>query len=109
MENPHPRGFYTSCLTSPRPPQIFTSEYSSCNLTMAVRKTKMVAARINSWENENGAQVFRIKASYSDQMELRTSLERARVFPGELRNVADLMPGIEGIRNEAGGLMSWIG
>src|ERR1043166_5908113 len=75
---------------------------------MAVRKTKMVAACINSWENENGEQMFRIKASYSDQMELRTTLERAREFFGELRNFADLMPGIEGIRNEAGGIMRWM-
>src|ERR1043166_9484068 len=75
---------------------------------MAARKTKMVAACINSWENENGEQMFRIKASYSDQMELRTTLERAREFFGELRNFADLMPGIEGIRNEAGGIMRWI-
>src|ERR1051325_843429 len=75
---------------------------------MAVRKTKMVAACINSWENENGEQMFRIKASYADQLELRTTLERAREFFGELRNFADLMPGIEGIRNEAGGIMRWI-
>jgi len=52
--------------------------------------------------------MFRIKASYSDQMELRTTLERAREFFGELRNFADLMPGIEGIRNEAGGIMRWM-
>lgn len=52
--------------------------------------------------------MFRIKASYSDQMELRTTLERAREFFGELRNFADLMPGIEGIRKEAGGIMRWM-
>ena len=52
--------------------------------------------------------MFRIKASYSDQMELRTTLERAREFFGELRNFADLMPGIEGIRNEANGIMRWM-
>ena len=52
--------------------------------------------------------MFRIKASYADQLELRTSLERAREFFGELRNFADLMPGIEGIRKEAGGIMRWM-
>src|SRR5262245_53974429 len=52
--------------------------------------------------------MFRIKASYADQMELRTTLERAREFFGELRNFADLMPGIEGIRKEAGGIMRWM-
>src|ERR1700752_3365339 len=51
--------------------------------------------------------MFRIKASYADQMELRTTLEKAREFFGELRNFADLMPGIEGIRKEAGGIMRW--
>jgi hypothetical protein len=56
----------------------------------------------------NGEQMFRIKASYADQMELRTTLERAREFFGEMRNFADLMPGIEGIRKEAGGIMRWI-
>ena len=52
--------------------------------------------------------MFRIKASYADQMELRTTVERAREFFGELRNFADLMPGIEGIRKEAGGIMRWM-
>jgi len=52
--------------------------------------------------------MFRIKASYADQLELRTTLEKAREFFGELRNFADLMPGIEGIRKEAGGIMRWM-
>ena len=75
---------------------------------MAVRKTKLPPSRINTAENVNGEQMFRIKASYSDQLELRTTLERAREFFGELRNFADLMPGIQGIRNEAGGIMRWM-
>jgi carbon monoxide dehydrogenase subunit G len=52
--------------------------------------------------------MFRIKASYSDQLELMTTIERAREFFGELRNFADLMPGIEGIKKEAGGIMRWV-
>ena len=52
--------------------------------------------------------MFRIKASYADQMELRTTIEKAREFFGELRNFADLMHGIEGIRKEAGGIMRWV-
>ncbi|HET6892564.1 MAG TPA: hypothetical protein VFH31_15780 [Pyrinomonadaceae bacterium] len=52
--------------------------------------------------------MFRIKASYSDQLELRTTIERAREFFGEFRNFVDLMPGIEGIRKEAGGIMRWM-
>src|SRR6266545_2821119 len=51
--------------------------------------------------------MFRIKASYTGQLELKTTLERAREFFGELRNFADLMPGIEGIRKESGGIMRW--
>ena len=52
--------------------------------------------------------MFRIKASYAEQMELQTTIERAREFFGELRNFADLMPGIEGIRKDAGGIMRWM-
>jgi carbon monoxide dehydrogenase subunit G len=52
--------------------------------------------------------MFRIKASYTEQMELKTTLARAREFFGEFRNFVDLMPGIEGIRKEAGGIMRWI-
>src|SRR5919206_1200932 len=68
----------------------------------------LAAAHQRLGETVDGEQMFRIKASYSDQMELRTTLERAREFFGELRNFADLMPGIEGIRNEAGGIMRWM-
>ncbi len=52
--------------------------------------------------------MFRIKASYTEQMELSTTMERAREFFGELRNFVDLMPGVEGIRKEAGGIARWI-
>jgi len=74
-----------------------------------MRDNKLSLARIQVVERFGyGAQMFRIKASYADQMELRTTLERAREFFGEMRNFADLMPGIEGIRKEAGGIMRWI-
>jgi hypothetical protein len=52
--------------------------------------------------------MFRIKASYTEQLELKTSIERAREFFSEFRNFVDLMPGIEGIRKEAGGIMRWM-
>lgn len=52
--------------------------------------------------------MFRIKASYTGQMELRTTLERAREFFGDFSNFADLMPGIEGIRKESGGIARWL-
>lgn len=51
--------------------------------------------------------MFRIKAEYSEQVELKTSLERAREFFGELRNFAELMPGVESIRTEASGIIRW--
>jgi carbon monoxide dehydrogenase subunit G len=51
--------------------------------------------------------VFRIKAEYSEQVELKTSIERARKFFGELRNFTELMPGIENIRKEASGIFRW--
>lgn len=52
--------------------------------------------------------MFRIKASYTGQLELKTTLEKAREFFGELKNFADLMPGIEGIRKESGGIVRWL-
>lgn len=51
--------------------------------------------------------MFRIKAEYSEQIELKTSLERAREFFGELRNFTELMPGIENIKSEASGIIRW--
>ena len=52
--------------------------------------------------------MFRIKASYTGQLELKTTLDRAREFFGELKNFADLMPGIEGIRKESSGIVRWL-
>ena len=52
--------------------------------------------------------MFKIKASYTGQLELKTTLERAREFFGEMTNFADLMPGIEAIRKETGGIMRWV-
>lgn len=48
--------------------------------------------------------MFKIKAEHSEQVELKTSLERAREFFGELRNFVELMPGVEAIKNQAGGI-----
>src|SRR5690349_10385166 len=67
-----------------------------------------VCAHQRDGETVNGESMFRIKASYAESIELRTTLERAREFFGELRNFADLMPGIEGIKKEAGGIMRWM-
>lgn len=51
--------------------------------------------------------MFTIKADYSEQVELKTSMERAREFFAELRNFVELMPGIESIKNQAGGGKLW--
>lgn len=51
--------------------------------------------------------MFRIKAEYSEQLELKTSIERARKFFGELRHFTELMPGVESIRKEASGIIRW--
>lgn len=51
--------------------------------------------------------MFRIKAEYSEQLELKTNIERARKFFGELRNFTELMPGIESIKRDAGGIIRW--
>lgn len=52
--------------------------------------------------------MFRIKAEYTEQLELNISLERAREFFSELKNFVDLMPGIESIKSEATGVVRWI-
>ena len=51
--------------------------------------------------------MFRIKAEYSEQVELKTSIARARKFFGDLRNFTELMPGIESIKKEASGIIRW--
>lgn len=51
--------------------------------------------------------MFRIKAEYSEQLELKTTIERARKFFGELRNFTELMPGVENIKREASGIIRW--
>jgi len=52
--------------------------------------------------------VFRIKAGYSDEVEVKTTADRARQFFSEFQNIVDLMPGIESIRREADGILRWI-
>jgi len=52
--------------------------------------------------------VFQIKAGYDEQLEIRTTLDEARSFFGDLRNFAELMPGVESIKAEAGGVVRWL-
>src|SRR3982751_4940060 len=51
--------------------------------------------------------MFTVKAGYSDNIELNTSIERAREFFADIRNFADLMPGITSIHTDAKGVAHW--
>ena len=52
--------------------------------------------------------MFQVKAGFSEQVEWRTSAEAAREFFGDLKNFAELMPGVERISSEAGGVARWL-
>lgn len=47
--------------------------------------------------------MFIVRASFGEQAEWRTSAAAAREFFAELRNFAELMPGVERVTAEAGG------
>ncbi len=51
--------------------------------------------------------MFTIKAGYSDQIEFNSSIEKVREFFCDIRNFADLMPGISGIHTDAKGIAHW--
>ncbi|HEX8282098.1 MAG TPA: hypothetical protein VF588_02035 [Pyrinomonadaceae bacterium] len=52
--------------------------------------------------------MFRVSAAFSQQVEWRTSAEAARAFFDDLKNFAELMPGVERITAEAGGIARWL-
>ena len=52
--------------------------------------------------------MFIVKAAFSEQVEWQTSLERAREFLSDLRNFVELMPGVESITAQAGGVVRWV-
>ena len=51
--------------------------------------------------------MFTIKAGYSDNFEVETSVEKVREFFSDIRNFADLMPGIASIHTDAKGVAHW--
>ena len=51
--------------------------------------------------------MFTIKAGYSDNIELQTNIEKVREFFSDIRNFADLMPGITSIHTDAKGVAHW--
>ena len=52
--------------------------------------------------------MFQVKAGFDEQFEVGATLERARAFFADLRNFAELMPGVENIRQEANGAARWL-
>lgn len=51
--------------------------------------------------------MFTIKAAYSDNIEVKTSIEKVREFFMDFKNFADLMPGIASIHTDAKGVAHW--
>ena len=52
--------------------------------------------------------MFQVRAAFSEQVEWRTSAVAAREFFSDLRNFVELMPGVERITAEAGGIARWL-
>jgi hypothetical protein len=52
--------------------------------------------------------MFQLKAAFNEHAEWRTSVERAREFINDLRNFAELMPGVERIIAEASDVARWL-
>ena len=51
--------------------------------------------------------MFTIKAGYSDNVEVRTSVEKVREFFSDISNLAELMPGTASIHTDAKGVAHW--
>jgi uncharacterized membrane protein len=51
--------------------------------------------------------MFTIKAGYSDNIEVQTSIEKVREFFSDISNFADLMPGTASIHTDAKGVAHW--
>ncbi len=51
--------------------------------------------------------MFTVKAGYSDDIEVKTNVEKVRDFFADMRNFADLMPGIASIHTDAKGVAHW--
>jgi hypothetical protein len=52
--------------------------------------------------------MFQIRAAFNEQLDVKASVERAREFFADLRNFAELMPGVERITNDAEGVARWL-
>jgi hypothetical protein len=51
--------------------------------------------------------MFTIRASYSEQFEIKTSLSKAHAYFIDLQNFIELMPNVESIHTDAKGVTRW--
>lgn len=51
--------------------------------------------------------MFTIKAGYSDDIEIKTSAEKARQFFADVKNFVELMPGVSDIHIDGNGVAHW--
>ena len=51
--------------------------------------------------------MFTVKAGYTDDIELKTSIDKVHEFFADVRNFAELMPGIQQIHTDAKGIAHW--
>src|SRR6266550_1412077 len=51
--------------------------------------------------------MFTIKAGYTDDIEIRSSVDKVREFFADITNFAELMPGIAQIHTDAKGVAHW--
>ncbi len=51
--------------------------------------------------------MFTVRAGYSDDIEVKSSIDKVREFFTDMNNFADLMPGIASIHKDAKGVAHW--
>src|SRR5215510_11421794 len=51
--------------------------------------------------------MFTVRAGYTDNVEVQTSIEKVREFFLDIKNFVDLMPGIASIHTDAKGIAHW--
>jgi len=51
--------------------------------------------------------VFTVKAGYSNDIEIRSSVEKVREFFLDIHNFGELMPGVQQVHTDAKGIAHW--
>jgi carbon monoxide dehydrogenase subunit G len=51
--------------------------------------------------------MFRVRSSFKDTIEIKAPLASVRKFFSNLSNFTEMLPGVEGIRREPGGVARW--